>query len=395
MLLPAAAGSAAPAIRPECVATGFSPAFAKDRTVFCATVDDNGTYVWKSTDRGRTWERRGRVREGGEQHHVSGFVMSPLYERDRRVYLAVDRLYGSADDGHTFTVTSDRDIARTRVDAYVDTWPNTTGIAVPGVEPHVSLLYASYSAFGQAFVIDSIFGERDSHTLRTSLLDFVLPPDFATRRTAVAVTLRPGITAAWQELQQLGVVTYRCDVDFHCTDPIQDLGVMYVDGVEPIGRPGEEYLYGHTQTGAVQVWRTTDSGYAWARWPSVERLLPKGTYSLWMTADPDRPGRLYLHTAADEKFGGPRTPRFSLFRSDDDGKTWHVLGRSYVPGTRGVPRDTLPWHTGGDSVAASTSYVSAQPGGYLYVLGGQRRNGRDVVGLWCSRDAGHTWRTAC
>lgn len=396
-LFPPAAGTAAPPTRPQCQAVAFSPAFGRDRTVFCATVDPSGTFVWKSTDRGRTWERRGRVGVGADPAVLTGLLVSPLYEKDRRVYVTAGALYGSGDDARTFEVVSDRGETRGRLRAYADSWPSPPGTHLPAMTPHVSLVHASNSVLGQAFVHDSVHGERESDTLKVSLIDFVLPRDFATKRTAVAVAVRQGVTAAWQEVQKGGVVMYRCDVDFRCTDPIQELDRIVPTATEPIDRPGHEYVFGwHVDTKRFQVWRTVDDGYTWRRWTSVERIVDKPeTLHMTLTAAADNPRRMYLHVVSDERLGNRKAAHFSLYRSGDGGTSWRLLGASYKATQRGVPRSTLPWSSGGRSPEANGAFVSAQPGGYVYVVAARQHNGLDDFALWCSRDAGVTWRTSC
>jgi photosystem II stability/assembly factor-like uncharacterized protein len=75
-----------------------SPSFAKDQTLFSASLDDG---VARSVDGGKTWQS---INQGLASSQVPAIAVSPDYARDRTVFAASsDGLYRSMDAGESWT----------------------------------------------------------------------------------------------------------------------------------------------------------------------------------------------------------------------------------------------------------------------------------------------------
>ena len=157
-----------------------------------------------------------------------------------------------------------------------------------------------------------------------------------------------------------------------------------------IGGSGKTGDYDHIH---VQLYRSTDYGHTWAHWTSVDRLLPKygNSYTeVFINASPDAPHRLFLHLLGGSDY---RTvPDELLYRSDDNGTTWHRIGYAWGPGQHAHSRSTLPWNT----VNYGAQPTLVEPGGKLYLVA-EHDTGKhvDYAGMYCSRDYGAHWTTAC
>jgi len=140
------------------------------------------------------------------------------------------------------------------------------------------------------------------------------------------------------------------------------------------------------------VFRSTDFGRTWSVWTSVTKLLPTGLWNgqeLYVNASPSEPHRLFLHLIGGAR---PTDPDEQLFRSDDNGVSWHRIGFAWGPAQKGRSKSTLPWNA--TTVAYEQTVV--EPGGRLYLVG-EHDTGKhtDYSGLYCSRDYGVHWSTTC
>lgn len=369
--------TAAPA--PACQELAFSPAFTHDRTMWCSvSVADDGAFVHRSTDGGRSWGRGVRVTSGDARQFLARVVVSPLYARDRRILVwTVEGLYESLDGGATFSSAPVTDTSG-RVTPYVD----TVGTGVPRA--------AFVHGIGGNGTYDTALGNRNVvgvpgwHAIR-----YLVPGEYAATREAVALAIpAASYYREDQAVTAAGASAFHCTADFVCARQGFHFGDVVPDEEGALGRAGQHYLIarvkdrvnGLPRLGAGRVWRTGDSGRTWSAWTSVERLLnaqPVGSWHATITASPDS-RHVYLSVVTvvrkgkDVRYGTDDTLAMNVWRSDDDGSTWRRL--------------PVPW-TGKPGL--HDVELTAQTGNRLYATGSRR----GFVGMFCSLDAGRTWRT--
>lgn len=365
---------------PACQEVAFSPSFSRDRTMWCTeSVADDGAYVYRSTDAGRTWGRGVQVQSGDAVQFMARVIVSPLYATDRRVLVwTTDGLFESVDGGATFSVDP---VATPRTEAapYVETLVTGT--------PRAAFVYGvgGNGTYDTELGARSVVGAPNYEVLR-----YLVPSSYAETRKAVALAI-PAVTVADRNANALTPDTtaaFGCTGDFVCAEKGYDFGRIFATAFDDLGRPEQHYVAGREYTrhpngtltqGKARAWRTNDAGRTWTGWPSVERLLNvRPAHSKWaITGSPDS-RRLFLSVASVVRFGQDirydtdDTYAMTLWRSDDDGSTWH---RMSVPWTR--PPGLYP------------VTVTAQAGGRLYATASRP----GFTGMFCSLDNGRTWRT--
>lgn len=365
---------------PACQELAFSPAFSRDGTMWCSeSVADDGAYVYRSTDAGRTWGRGVQVRWGDGRQFMARVVVSPLYATDRRVLVwTVEGLFESTDGGLTF---SSDPVAKPKAEAtpYVDTL--ATGA------PRAAFVHG----VGGDATYDTQLGQRRVVGVPGyNVSRYFVSPAFAQTREAVALGV-PTVTVVDRNNKAVTPETtaaFACAGDFVCREKAYDFGLMFLHEFGDLGRPRQHFVIGrdvarhpngvHAQ-GRARAWRTNDGGRTWAVWASVERVLntrPAG--SEWaVTASPDS-RRVFLSVASvvkygpDNRYDNDDTYAMTLWRSDDDGATWH--------------RISAPWTRppGWNPVT-----ITAQAGNRLYATASRP----GFTGLFCSLDNGRSWRT--
>ena len=363
---------------PVCQEVAFSPAFSRDRTMWCSeSVADDGAYVYRSTDAGRSWGRGVQVKSGDGRQFMARVVPSPLYATDRRVVVwTTDGLFESVDGGLTFAAEPVAE-PRSEVAPYIDTLGTGKARA------------AFVHGIGGNGVYDAELGRRGVFGVPGhDVLRYIVPSSFAQTREAVAVAIPSAtVTQDNKALTPEDTIAARCVADFVCVDKGFDFGRVFMKEVDELGRRDQHYAIAWEFTrhpdssftlGRARAWRTNDAGRTWAGWTSVERLMnARPSTSKWtITGSPDS-RRMFLtgatitygpddRTIADDKYD------MTLWRSDDDGATWNRLP---VPWTRPV------------GLAFPT--ITAQVGNRLYATGSRP----GFTGLFCSLDNGRTWRT--
>lgn len=391
LLLPATPGSAAPV--PHCAAAAFSPAFARDRTMFCLTQTGAGTHLLRSADGGRTWPARVLVAD--RYVHGPDVIVSPAFPDDRTLFVVstLDSMWVSRDGGRTFGLEMAGPAwGSTRTAAYVETVP----------VPHASLVEAPGAMIGSA-VYDSIFGVRDVAGTIESAVHYVVPPDYARTREAVGISWESDIVVAWQPVQWQQMKAYLCRGDFVCTTETFDFGrvnpvatLRIADGDDVVITSPDEPDPDVPRHRQLRVWRSVDYGRTWQRWLGVERLMHRngGFPTVHITKSPDAPRRLFAQL--DVRTRDWAGPRLTVWRSDDDGATWRRVGYAWTAKQPKAGQGTLPWNGPGESIAQTGTWTTAQPGNRLYAIGA-REIGEQVgePRLWCSRDFGRTWRAYC
>ena len=364
---------------PACQDIAFSPAFSRDRTMWCSeSIADDGAYVYRSTDAGRTWGPGVKVRSGDGQTFLARVVPSPLYATDRRVVVwTIEGLYESVDGGMTFGTVPVADPKSEPV-PYVETIGTGTRRA------------AFVYGFGGNGTYDTELGRRGVlGAPGYEALRYLVPSSYPESRTAVAIATPSGVLADsnGNAVTPETTVAMRCEADFACAQKTYDFGRIFASTNDDLGRPNQHFVSGIEFTrkprgevtlGKARVWRTNDAGGSWTPWPSVERLLSvRPANSKWViTGSPD--GRHMFLSVTVMKYGphnnsySDDTVSASLWRSDDDGSTWR---RMPVPWAR--PPGLHPVR------------LTAQFGNRLYATGSRP----GFTGMFCSLDNGRTWRT--
>lgn len=391
-LLAAPAPTAAAAPLASCHAAAFSPAFARDRTVFCLTnTEDGGVRLYESRDGGRTWSAKASV----VRRHVSypDLILSPAYPEDPTLFVvsANDGMWVSRDGGRSFAAEQEGPMwSAERASAYVENVPL----------PRAAFVEAPVALIGSG-VFDASAGSRTVVGTPGPALHYVVPPDYAISRSAVGITWETNGPADWLAARGNSVKAYACHGDFVCTQLVHDFGDGSPVHVQRIGvRDTVVVTIGSRGAGSsgVRAWRSRDFGWTWQRWSGVERLFQSGSErpAVHMTAVPDRAGRLFAEVDVPGAKGRGGAPARSVWRSDDDGATWRRVAYARGPEQPRPGEGTLPWNDPGESIAQAGPVISAQPGGLLYGLGARKVGDRVTAPrLWCSRDAGRTWRTSC
>ena len=384
--------------RPACLAVAFAPDFRRDPTVFClADRPGGGLVLFASRTAGRTWDGGRTVTD--RDIAIPEVATSPGYHGDGTVFVmgAEQAMWISTDSGRTFTEAS-----RAPRRGLLGTTPYQE--TVPS--PHAALVEAPLSVLLTS-VYDAVTGWREVAGTPTTAFRFLVPPDFATHRTAVAVGREPGAYRGDEPIVRAATRAYRCGGDFICAVPVFDFGEAEPYDSASIG-PADDFLLtvgrgkggGAAPTSSLRAWRSRDYGESWSRWPELEALVLRlrdgeTLPAVTITKSPDAPRRLFLH-ASHWKTTSRTQAGWQIWRSDDDGRTWTRTGLAWGPRQGPGLRSTLPWNDAGRSAPASLGWISAQPGGLLYALGA-RHDGRRVVrqGLWCSSDGGRIWRETC
>jgi hypothetical protein len=383
---------------PPCFAAEFSPAFAHDHTAFCLTNSDaTGLRLYRSQDAGRHWDG-GRL-VAGRLVNLPDLVLSPAFPADPTVFVVSggDGMWVSRDGGRTFaTAPRGPYFGALRAAPYVEAVPT----------PHAAFAEGSLALVGTG-VFDAVLGARTVVGAPTATTHFIVPPDYATTRQAVAIgnDVTPGVSGT--PLTGDRMRAFRCEGDFTCATPIFDFGDVEQVHVQRIA-PGDDVVVTmplHPAGGVtplmpvLHAWRSRDYGRTWVRWAGIESLLHRsanpGLQDIFLTRSADAPHRLFAQT---NHYGvtGKTRPANQLWRSDDDGRTWTRVGYSFGPDQPHAGQGTLPWNDPGQSIAQTRAWISAQPGGLLYALGARVVAGRTTgQHLWCSRDLGRTWAVAC
>ena len=423
--------------RAPCEQVTASPSFAAARTWFCAaaSADNAGYDLYRSTDAGHTWagpfpiERDQSSTDGAS---VTGVFASPAYDHDHTLYVGAfpGPGYVSTDGGVTFKPLRAPTAVEEGYDALIGyPWVvqgNTTPFldSLPDGSTRAELLAGGVEGSGGAIFDPALPRRVPPDVPGTGGADYYLmPPDYATTHDAVALT-RVGLWSPWEQ----GLArAYSCVGGLVCETMAYEFAPT-VSGADTtnIASAGSTYpssresyavvVNGRTATrrweGPAAAYRSTDYGHTWDEWPSVTKLLaPFGVDDeVFINASPDAPHRLFLHLTGPEYPRG--TPAEQLYRSDNDGETWHRIGYAWAPSDsttvvlrhvgrklvlRVVTRhSTLPWNTW----SADRGPTIVEPGGRLYLVGERDADyrsayRREFLGLFCSSDYGVTWHTTC
>lgn len=400
--------TATAARRVPCQTVAVSPAFATDRTMFCASgASESAGFrgpvnLYKSTDAGRTWSAPMRVASSGGGDMAEAIFVSPAYPTDHTIFVGTHGAgYVSTDDGRTFVQLSNiGNFNRYFASVYLDGLPGPAVtrpalVAAGGIWPCCDMVYDPLTTPVTRPVVPP-----PDYTL---VDHYLVPPDFASSRQAVALG-RPNLTPASPDY---GTLTghskaYACDAHFVCNRVLYDLAPApgetdsYVDFAGTTfdgGRDTYVVTSGDPDRARAsqRMFRSRDSGRTWAPWDSVNALLrglPWGTFA-YAAASPERPTRLFLRISG-WAWDTESAPQEQVFRSDDDGRTWRRTGFAWGPEQRPRTRSTLPWNL-------THAYEPLVVRGDRVFVVGEHASGKrtDATGLYCSANGGASWSRSC
>lgn len=384
----AAAGSPPPQ---PCAHVAASPAFARDRTVFCAgTVTTDGLTpaglgIVVSTNGGRTWRKAsasGLPQDKGVV--IDGLLVSPRYANDRTVVVNVrlHGLYQSSDGGESFTPLLPASVRG--VTAFVGGMSAAGGDAVAAR----TMLLVPSGAAQLPLVVDT--ATRTAQPVPGApavAVGAVVSPAWATDGTALLFT-DAGTSGA--------VTAYGCNVAFDCRTRLGRLPAGYTfEQAWPAAdftTSKTLFVKARSGSGRSRLYVSRDGGSSFTAMSEANRLLDAHVERPSRDPHPvasiatGRPGsaRVWMRV-----YGSPHAslPAAELYRSDDNGRRWTrvAYGRIAQKGPRGTMQDVrVP-------PGQFNSLIAATPDDVVFVNGIAR-------GGWtasCSNDRGRTWSTFC
>lgn len=392
LLASAVPGRAAAPALPRCDHVGVSPAFAKDRTVFCAGIAGRGSsspvgVFYVSGDGGRSWAKA--AARGLEiVRSIGGVVVSPLYASDRAVYVPTgDGVFVTTDRGATFALV-DALANDTQWDVLVPFVTTVQGLPTQPV-PRVNFAWShrTRNARLDPPVHQPVSGAPDA------VAQFLLPPGFdITHDTALATASR---TAAGT----LQPVVWKCLPNLVCTEPLHEFAagnsVVHAWLAPDYAKSRTVFVVTRPFPGgrAFEAWRSTDGGATFAPWTSLMAVLkplndanPGGRASVTLAFGPGASEYYVRVSYPITKQSPPAPPANQVLRSTNAGRTWTRVAWSMGGGQRG-PKGALPWFRG---AVFSNDAVAVAPDGRLFTVAA---NYDDE--LYCSVDKGRTWARLC
>jgi hypothetical protein len=386
-----------------CQTVAASPSFATDHVLFCASATNGGTGVefYRSSDAGHTWTGPTVVERGQSGDGAEAIFPSPAYRTDHTLYLGTfdGGGYVSTDSGTSFgsPLTGASYFLNEIATVFLDGTPG-------GALARPDLIVGA----GKTQIYDPSLPPRP---VTPSPLAFshryIIPPDYPSTHQAVELSAQMGLGPPQVEATEGHARAYGCVGEFACNTLLYDFAPLPGYNATGIGWSGPTYypsspdnyaVIGSGTIGTVnlnppvQVYRSPDYGRTWAVWPSVTRLFAPfaGGEEIYINASPDAPHRLFLHLTGGAN--SPSVPDEQLYRSDDNGANWHRIGCAWGPTERARYRCTLPFNA--TPIYGGVTLV--EPGGRLYLVG-EHDTGKhtDFMGLYCSRDYGVHWTTAC
>jgi len=252
----------------------LSPDYPTDGTVFAATSD----YVYRSADRGETWER---LQAGMTNRIVSAIAVSPRFTSDRTVFIGTRGGFGNG-----VLVSTDGD----------ETWREINSGFLATIE-HVSVRSLAVSpdygndrtVFAGLYYNEGLARSTDGGSDWTRVFEagnFVavaVSPEYASDGTVLAASRGKGIYRSTDRGETWENVLYK------------DEGVFISDISFSPDYARDRTVYAAGEGG---LWRSTDGGESWKEVPSAPGALSVDAIAI----DPDDPGHLFIGTYANGVF---------------------------------------------------------------------------------------------
>jgi hypothetical protein len=323
-----------------------SPAYVEDRTLFAAGIEDG---VLRSQDAGASWER---AADGLPGPQVLSLAISPRYGEDKTLLAALaEGLYRTADGGDTWIQIGPEGLKDPRMVAY-------------SADASASQLFVGLASGAAAYLSENgggIWREITGPFKDEEIIGVALSPNFALDHTLVLATY--SATGALRRDRERA--------------------------------PGARQPFrADAPQSAVTIWRSLDSGRKWspvieqitsARWVTVAfpsdyhgdqessrngffvgigTLIQRpmwGGKQLWMAERVGRHNTAILSLAISRGGLWGRSiiagTSDGVFRSDDEGLTWHGLQEGLHSRTIVSAPPSPTYHEGGDAFALSLGGV--------------------------------------
>lgn len=323
-----------------------SPAFHEDRTLFAAGIEDG---VLRSRDGGETWEP---ANDGLPSTQVISLALSPRFQDDRTVLVALaEGLFRSEDAGNGWQLIGPEGLREPRMLAYsrdTDSSQRFIGLAA------ASGAYLSENGGGIWRTLTGAFKDEE-------IIGIALSPHFSLDHTLLLAT-------------------------FSAT------GALRRDRERAPG--ARQPFRADAPQSTVTIWRSTDGGRRWspvieqitsARWVTfalpddyrgdqessrngffagIGTLIQRpmwGGKQLWLAEHVGRPNTAILSLAISHGSVWGRSiyagTSDGVFRSDDEGLTWHGLSEGLHSRTIVAVALSPTYHEGGDAFALSLGGV--------------------------------------
>jgi hypothetical protein len=372
--------------------------------------------LFRSDDGGGTWAGPFPIERGKPAGDFGdGIYLSPNFANDQTLYVNTfdGPGYLSTDRGATFTTLDGTAAAAARPTSHPVLSPIITTAFLDGVPGggagRPDLIVGGAPPGCCDTIFDPVLPPRSTPPSGQVVSElYIVPPDFPSTRQAVVLSQQQGVGPPQVEAYEGHARAYGCVGEFVCDKVLYDFApfragddTTWIDWDGPTSYPSSADNYVVISSGKVGVFdpnpptrafRSSDFGRTWAVWTSVSKLLSAfgGGEEIFVNASPDAPHRLFLHLTGG---ANPASiPDEQLYRSDDNGATWHRIGFAWGPKQKARSRSTLPWNA--TPIAYGTTVV--EPGGRLYLVGEHDTGKRtDYTGLYCSHDYGVHWSTTC
>lgn len=191
---------------------------------------------------------------------------------------------------------------------------------------------------------------------------------------------------------------YACNAAYACAERLGSLpaGQTFVEAWFAADFPtsGTVFVATIDVQNRTHVYVSRDRARTFAPVPGLSAYLDqsyRAKLAPMIALAPGKPGSDTVFARLAGGGNSRRSPTTRLFRSDDNGKTWRLVSWGRSPDGSG-PNGTMPYdHLERGWTRLPRGLLTYTPDGRLLFAGTHR--GMHVV--WCSSDAGRTWRAAC
>lgn len=413
LLPPAAASPGSVPSLPFCQRLVVSPAFATDGTAFCGAIPfeqgQPSVKLYVTHDHARTWTTLSPTGVDASTGGVQEVLISPNFPSDHLLVIQMvgGNVYYSLDAGQTFsrvpTVFGGGRIAL--VPATLPTLPQS----VPGVPvDHAVILGAVPSGTpgrGFSYLFDPVLPSL-RFVSGTSVIDqgFFVSPDYAKNHVALAAgSASDGSGGAAHEF----VTLYSCDTNFSCRTKVHAFAApnAWLDQVAFAA----DYDRGGTMLVTVadsvnnhyRVFVSNDRGAHFrvvtTVQAAIDRLIRAGGLAT-VAVNTGPPGS---HTLFAYLVGGNaqtnKPPTDQLYRSRDDGRTWHLIAHNRCmcpPNGPGTLSYGAIYRSRSGAVTPSGIIIPAA-NRMMMTSRWWPTNAPAKFTVLCSADLGRTWSTPC
>ena len=366
-----------------------SPAFATDGTAFCAANVKDAFVLHVTRDHAKTWTatRPAGATLPGLPSRVNELLISPDFATDRTLVVVLTGfVFYSTDGGATF------------VQAVGNYGRLSMADALHGI-----------SADPSHGVVLSAGRYPTSVTVRSTVLDPALPvqrplvgtgtPDIAFLTTpagSAEVAYAVGESGSTPPTAQHSF--YACNAAYACPEKLGSLpvGQTFVEAwfAADFRTSGVVFTTTVDVHGRTHLYVSRDRARHFAPAPVLSGYLDqsyRAELAPMLVLAPGKPGSRTVFARLTGGGSSRTSPTTRLLRSDDNGKTWRLVSWGRPPEGSG-PNGTMPYdHVERSRRRLPHGLLTYTPDGRLLFSGTHKT----VPVVWCSPDAGRTWRPAC